>query len=304
MTSTLPATLIELVYDALLKSFWRKEALKRFLRQSGISDSFIAQLDPQEIKRQWLDRLFPKLQTSERGRAIISAMAKALAEQTSFPDLEKWEDAAEKIQVARNAVQALRYFLGMKSQAEAREKEEEDRRRKAAEAREKSFRSQTDLKKLKDQLEFLFLELGTQEAGYKFQTWFYDFLDYEDIDNRRPYVSAGRQIDGSITLDGTTYLVELKFTSAQSDATDIDSVLAKVNTKADNTMGVVISISGYSSVAVDQASFAKSPLLLLDSKHIYMVLSGISRLSEVLRRVRRHSSQTGIAYLDPNDFGG
>jgi hypothetical protein len=34
-----------------------------------------------------------------------------------------------------------------------------------------------------------------------------------DVEHRRPYVAGGRQIDGSITLDGTTYLVELKFTT-------------------------------------------------------------------------------------------
>jgi hypothetical protein len=194
--------------------------------------------------------------------------------------------------------------LGLKRQDELRERDEQERRRKAAEARERNLRSQMDLKKLKDRLEALFLELGTQGAGYKFQDWFYDLLEYEDIDNRRPYVIAGRQIDGSLTLDGTTYVVELKFTSEQSDATDIDSVLAKVNTKADNTMGVIISISGFSSVAIDQASFAKSPLLLLDFNHLYMVLNRISSLSKVLRRVRRHSSQTGRAYLAANDFGG
>jgi hypothetical protein len=100
MASTLPATLIELVYDALLKSFWRKEALKRFLRQSGIPDSLIAEFDPQETKRQWLDRLFSKMQSSEKGRAAISEMAKALADQTRFPDLENWEDSAERIEAA------------------------------------------------------------------------------------------------------------------------------------------------------------------------------------------------------------
>ena len=36
-----------------------------------------------------------------------------------------------------------------------------------------------------------------------------------EVDHRRPYVTEGRQIDGSITVDGTTYLVELKFTAQQ-----------------------------------------------------------------------------------------
>jgi hypothetical protein len=107
-----------------------------------------------------------------------------------------------------------------------------------------------------------------------------------------------------LTIDGTTYLVELKFTASQADATDIDSLLAKVNTKADNTMGIMVSMAGYSSVATREASFARSPLLLFDHAHLYMVLEGIEAFADVIRRVRRHSSQTGNAYLAVREFGG
>ena len=161
------------------------------------------------------------------------------------------------------------------------------------EAQEKTVRSQTDLAELRKRLDGLVPSLGTQRGGYDFQAWFYDLMDFSDIDNRRPFVQSGRQIDGSVTIDGTTYLVELKFTSTQADATDIDSLLAKVNTKADNTMGIMVSMSGYSSVAIQQASFAKSPLLLFDFNHLHMVLGAVEAFADVLRRVRRHSLPDG-----------
>jgi hypothetical protein len=91
--------------------------------------------------------------------------------------------------------------------------------------------------------------MGTQQGGYDVQL-VYDVLDFREIQNRRPYVTAGRQIDG------TPYLVELKFTALQAAATDIDSIRVKVDDKADNTMGIMVSVSGYSSVAVTQASGA------------------------------------------------
>ena len=55
------------------------------------------------------------------------------------------------------------------------------------------------------------------------QDWFYDLMSFCEIEHRRPYVVRGRQIDGSITLDGTTYLVELKFTEKQIGAPDVDT---------------------------------------------------------------------------------
>jgi hypothetical protein len=55
--------------------------------------------------------------------------------------------------------------------------------------------------------------------------------------HRRPYTSGGLQVDGSVTVESTTYLTELKFTREQTVAPDVDTFLAKVNDKADNTMG-------------------------------------------------------------------
>ncbi|HIH6738519.1 TPA: hypothetical protein ACYRTW_004889, partial [Escherichia coli] len=105
-------------------------------------------------------------------------------------------------------------------------------------------------------------------------------------------------------IDGTTYLVELKFQKTQSDAIDIDSLKAKVNKMADNTMAVMISVSGYSSVAITESSGSRTPLLLLDYSHLYLFLSGGMRFDEIITRIRRHSSQTGESYLSVNSFGG
>ena len=95
-----------------------------------------------------------------------------------------------------------------------------------------------------------------------------------------------------------------KFTTEQASATDIDTFYKKVTTKADNTMGIMVSISGYSSIALQEASGERTPLLLLDHAHIYMVLGGIMSLADVIERVRRHASQTGEAYLGASEFSG
>src|SRR5690606_5120926 len=102
--------------------------------------------------------------------------------------------------------------------------------------------------------------LGSADAGYKFQNWFYDLVEFHELPLRRPYNADGRQIDGSVTIGGTTYLVELKFTRDQVDVTAIDSFFKKVITKADNTMGILVSMSGFSSVAVKEASRDRTPL--------------------------------------------
>ena len=294
---------IDLVYDAALKSYWRRNALRGFLRRCSISESFLATWTEDETKRGLLDRLFPELSKNEKGQLAIIRMAECLVEQQSFPDLRGWPDSESKIREAHQSIQQLKKHLQKQQKKDVDLRERVRTNRRFKQHQEEVRRSQLDLEKLNSRLTELVSELGTQTAGYSFQDWFYELMDYSEVAKRPPYMHEGRQMDGSVTLTGTTYLVELKFTRGQATATDIDSFYKKVTDKADNTMGIMVSISGYSGVAVKEASGPRTPLLLLDSKHIYAVLTGLSSFAEIVERVRRHSSQTGVAYIAPEDFG-
>jgi hypothetical protein len=301
----LPPHYLELVGDAALKSYHRRKALWIFLRRCGVSESFLSTWLKDESKRDLLNRLFPKLETKgDDGIRLINRMSDALIQQTSFPDLEGWEDSEKKKKEANRSITALREYRDSQRKEAQQEQNRRAARHRAEEIQEEIRRRGQDLNKFSDRLTALSKGLGTQQAGYDFQQWFYEFADYFEVVSRRPYTSNGRQIDGSITVDGTTYLVELKFTREQADSIDIDSLHKKVTSKADNTMGILISISGYSSTAIKEASGPKTPLLLLDNNHIYFLLGGSATLDEVVCRVRRHSSQTGEAYLPTNEFGG
>ena len=80
-------------------------------------------------------------------------------------------------------------------------------------------------------------------------------------------------------------------------APDIDTFFAKVSSKADNTMGIFVSMAGYSSVAISEASKPRTPVLLIDAAHIFLVLQGLWELPELISRIRQHASQTSEAYL-------
>lgn len=304
MAARITARFIELTYEAALKSYWRKAALRKFLRSSRISESHLATWAGDESKRDFLDRTFTSLQKSDVGKTVIFDMARALSELSSFPDLRDWEDSSEKTAAASKAVLELKGYLRAQAEEIGNEREREEAKERARAERTRVQKSLTDKVKLQQRLDTLHPSVGTQQGGYDFQDWFYDLLDFCEVQNRRPYVTGGRQIDGSLTLDGTTYLVELKFTAAQAGSTDIDSLRAKVEDKADNTMGIMVSISGFSIVAIEQASGRKTALLLMDASHLYLFLSGALSFSEIVSRVRRHASQTGEAYLASSKFGG
>lgn len=304
MAKRLSGSLVNLIHEATVRSFWRRKALSRFLRQVGIAQSFLSTWSQEESKRDVLDRLFAILPNQPGGQELLLRMARDLAAQTSFQDLEGWEDSEVKLQEATRSVRALRAALEKLDDQIISERERKEAQERLRALQEEAQRSRQTLASLDNGLQELATQLGTSDAGYRFQDWFYQLMDFYEITCRRPYVTDGRQIDGAITISGTTYLVELKFTAEQAGAPDIDVFHKKVVDKADNTMGVFVSISGYSGPAIEGASGRGTPLLLLDHRHIYLALTGSVTFSEIIERVRRHASQTGEALLPPEHFGG
>jgi hypothetical protein len=299
---------VELTKDATLKAFWRKNTLKNFLRQHDISENELSTWDTNsggETKLQYLERLFSKLiqQTDNKGYHILFEMAKSLSEMNHFPDLQNKEDTKLKVAEATQAISRIKQEYEKLIKSNRNEKEIQQRRLESIKAREKTVQQQETLDKLKNSMEILVPKLGTQDAGYQFEEWFYQLANFFDIDARAPYRDKhGRQIDGSITLNGTTYLVETKFTQKNTGTTDVDSFFNKILRKADNTMGIMLSMAGYDDGAKENASRDRTPILLLDYSHLYFIFSGDLSLKELIERVSRHASQTGNAYLACNDF--
>jgi hypothetical protein len=193
LRNVIPPFYLELVADATLKSYWRKRALSLFLRRCGVSESFLATWHTDESKRDFLHRLFPKVEESrgDSGLQLVNRMADALIQQTSFPDLQGWEDSTEKIKNAKEAVQALRAYRDAQQADAANEKQKADAR-KRAEAINTEIRARaSDLKKLEGQLMEISKALGTKDAGYAFQDWFYKLVDYFEIHHASPMSWTG-----------------------------------------------------------------------------------------------------------------
>lgn len=305
MVKRLSPYLIQLVQDAAHKSYWYKGSLKDFLRRSKVPGNLLGSLIESETKIQWLNFIFPKLEESEAGQRLIFEMARSLAEQKTFPDLVRHEDSARKIAEAKEAVKALKDRLDEYDRDRDAEKEAATVRKRGEEERAKTIKALGTLSDHKAGFEALLPQLGTTEGGYAFERWFYNFMDFCDVVNRRPYKRPdGRQVDGSITVVDTNYLVELKFTATAAEHDAIESLEKKIKGVADNTMGIVLSVSGFTEGTKNAASGDKTTLLLLDHSHLYLALTGAMPFADIVKRIGRHASQEGEAYLPVDKFGG
>lgn len=303
MNKKLSPAFVELTQDALLKAIWFKGSLRMFLIQHQISESALAQWQADQSKRDFIEWLWPRLVKNEKGQNAILAMARSLAEMKHFPDLERKEDTKERIPEAVEAVNRLRKAVSEINETIRETKAAEQRRKTAIEEVAKRQAAQQSLEKLQTALNGLTIKIGTQDGGYEFERWIYDLAIYFELEARPGYKAAGRQIDGAITIEGTTFLIEAKLVNEPIGSPDIDIFMAKIESKADNTMGLFISLSGFNDGAKQAASKHRTPMLLLDSGHIFnLVMRGVMTLPQVVSRVKRHAHQTGSSYLSASDF--
>ena len=305
MSKILSPYFVNLTQDACLKAFWYKRTLKSFLRQCGIAEAVLSRLDGDEYKSSFLSYLFSELAKyrDEKHNNVILLIAKSIVEMASFPDLVGLEDAKQKIAVASEARDTLKkeYEKLEISYVAAGDKE----MRLAEKARRDEFAAHEQrhaefVKRLAD----LQRQAGEQKAGYDFEDWIYDFLTFNDIQARKPYKDpSGRQIDGAAVIDGNNFLVEAKCTRELTDVTEIDSFRAKIQTKADNTLGLLVSMSGFNKGAIDEAAKGRTPFVLIDGGHLFnLVVPRILSIKEIILRVLRHAAQTGIPYLSVSEF--
>lgn len=303
MSKKLSPAFIELTMDALLKAIWFKTSLRSFLLQHQIKESALAQWHPDQSKRDFIQWLWPRLFKDEIGQNVILSMARSLAEMRHFPDLERKEDTKERIPEAVEAINRLKIAVAEINESIRESKAAESRRQAVREQSSAQLAAQQSLEKLQSALNALTPKIGTQDGGYAFERWLYDLAIYFELDARPGYKADGRQIDGAITIDGTTFLVETKLINDPVGSPDIDIFMAKIESKADNTMGLFVSLSGFTEGAKNAASKQRTPMLLLDSSHIFsLIMRGVMTLPQVVARVKRHASQTGASYLSASEF--
>jgi hypothetical protein len=100
---------------------------------------------------------------------------------------------------------------------------------------------------------------------------------------------------------GDDYLLEAKWQKAENvNAGELYKFAGKINGKRKNTLGLFISIDGFSKESTLTTSSDLRSLILMDGMDLDAVLTDRIKLDDLLYRKRRHASETGNIYLSVN----
>jgi len=140
--------------------------------------------------------------------------------------------------------------------------------------------------------------LTAQARGFLFQNLLYSLLYHENLSPRASYRPRGEQIDGSFCLDHRVFLLEAKWVKDRVSASEVYEFQGKVNGKLVGTLGVFISMSGFSDDTPETIEKGKEiNTILFDGSDMDAIFENQATFTQVLDFKIRQASETGTSYV-------
>ena len=142
-----------------------------------------------------------------------------------------------------------------------------------------------------------------QQRGYALERILRAILGDEGLkpktSNIRP---TGEEIDGSFLFNERTFLFEAKWKKDPVPASDFYAFKGKVDGKLVGTIGIFISMSGFSRDAIDALKFGKEiNLILFNGSDFHLIAEGRISFIDALRAKLRYAAEEGQPFLPLTD---
>jgi Restriction endonuclease len=134
--------------------------------------------------------------------------------------------------------------------------------------------------------------------GRQLEKIFYAMVDEAGLRPRSSYRPTGEEVDGSFLISGHTMLLEVKWRQDPQPASALYQFMGKVNGKLVGTIGLFVSMSGFSTDAVDALLAGKQlNLVLMDGDDVRAVRRGDIGITDAIQRKLRAAAETGTPFV-------
>jgi hypothetical protein len=154
-------------------------------------------------------------------------------------------------------------------------KETEEKRNLASQEREEQNLKMEKMESLKKDFSAMFQKTDKlQKRGFDLESLFFEILELEEFEFKKPYKSDGEQIDGHFKYEKFDYLVEIKWTNEPSKQSDLSVFDGKIKNKAQSTRGLFLAINGFDQNSIIKFSGNSPHIILMDGQDLMHILEG------------------------------
>lgn len=292
-----PAAILALK-EALCSVYWYKNDLRTFLKLCLGDSQLLTLLEWDNYKRQIVSDLVDMMiRNPERFTGDLTKLCYEVCKISNFNHLNSLDDGEAKVKRAKGAIAELREMVDSHQDDEKEKNEIKKRQKIASEKLQRNQAVRAKLEEIRNRYLGLFGGTPPQARGYELEKIMYDIFELFDLDPKASFKNLGEQIDGAFSLEGTEYLFEAKWQKELCNKADLAVFSEKVKTKLENTLGVFLSVNGFSLEGVQAHQAGGAAIILLDGGDLMAVLDERIDFVSLLLRKKRHAAQTGNIYL-------
>lgn len=292
------AAAINSLKEALAAIYWYKSDLRSFLLATLSDNTLLTRINWNDYKINICGNLINYMQLHETTyQNDLLRLISEIVKINDFSHLEKLDGGKEKVKQAKKAVGALneisKTFIDLQNKADELEK----RRREEYEKRIKNQEMKKKLQEIRTEYFSLISSDDLQGRGFQLEKILRGLFEIFDLDPKASFRITGEQIDGAFTFENTDFLLEAKWTKELISIEDMDAFAGKLSRKLENTLGLLISINGFSDGAIKAHTSGRKLMILMDGSDLMAILEERIDMIELLYRKKRYASQTGNIYL-------
>lgn len=284
--------------DAVINVFWKKTDVRALFVRCGVPNDLISSPDWNAYKIHIVSPVLDTLNSTSKG---LGPLRQILQETLSYKDGKHllWLPEGEKRKKeAERCLEHLRLLVKELDEAKRTEEEQRQTRLRELEHAKGGAAFRVKLDDIKARFYAFFQNPNAQERGYGLEEILYDMFDLFELSPRGPFRRVGEQIDGAFTHAGDHFLLEAKWQRDPVILADLRDLDGAVSSSLDNTLGLFVSLNGFSSEALSGYSIGNRPrIICMDGGHLVSVLEGRIDLSDLIARIRDVAVQKRQIYV-------
>jgi hypothetical protein len=268
LTAHFSQNILGALKDAVIKVFWKKDDVRTRFEVAGVQRSLIDAQNWQLYRFKIVSPVLDKLNTTESGMAPLRRI---LQETLSFRDGSHLLWCSDGQRLKKEAEESLARLRSLVADHDAAKQSEKEQREAIARRREEANKYRAFNEEL-GTLKTLFIQFHGKsdhnERGYDLERLLNDLFRLFDLTPRSPFKRTGEQIDGSLVLDRDHYLLEAKWTKDRVDLSDLRDLDGAVGSSLDNTLGLFISVDGFSKQGISGYLQGTRPRIVCMANHV------------------------------------
>lgn len=292
-----PDNILTAIKEAVVNVFWKKDDVRNLFRRCQVPSELVNSQDWSAYKFHIISPVLDTLNSRDEG---LGPLRRILQETLGYKDGDHllWlPDGRKRKREAERCMEHLRLLVKDYDAARRTEADQREARQRQAQEQQGKAAFNTRLADIDQRFLGYHQNPNRQERGYAFEEILYDTFLLFELSPQSAFRRMGEQIDGAFYHDGNHFLLEAKWTAKPSNLSDLRDLDGAVGSSLDNTLGLFVSLNGFSKESLEAYAQGNRPkLICMDGMDLAAVLSGQIDFSDLLKRKRDIAVQRRLIF--------